>query len=117
MVSKTSKFVKLRQKLIDHKTFLLQLKNTESKKEKILLLKKTKGKQLSVLKDLVKNIVDKNIPISRETLKKLEHIGKIKYLLQKFKKNSDVYKNRKKLKTALIHLNDILPLFIESILK
>ena len=111
-----SKFVKIRQRFIDNKSFLLQIKEANSK-DRRKLLKNSNGKQLAIIKDLVKNVVEKNVPISKETLKKLEKSGKVKFLLRKFKKTSDVYKDKKKLRSAIIQLNDILPLFILSLIK
>ena len=109
--------LRLRNRLIKHKSFLVQIEQAKSNEERITLIKKAQDKQLRVLKALIGGITKKKIDISREIFNQLEASGKIPYLLRQFKKTSDIYQDQKRLKSVLIKLSTVLPILIRAILK
>ena len=112
-----ARFWSLHKRLVKHKSFLVQIEKSGWATARKNLIRKASSSEIFTLKDLIKSVVEKNISISSEVYKLLESSGKIPYLLRQFKKNTRQLKNQNILRSVLLRLVDILPLFIRSILK
>ena len=117
MPKSTAYFFKLKTQLLQNKNFLVQIEKSKSKKRIEKLLKTASSSELDILRDLSKNIADKNIQISKTNLntkKKFENIVK---LIASFQRTSTINKSQASLRRFLLKFSNILPVVAKTVLK
>ena len=113
-------YFELRQRLIDNKDFLVQIASAKTEKSRARLLQSAASEQLNLLRDLLKNIAERNIDIDKtiyyqlESKKRVEDLNKV---LKKFIKHPEIYRKDKNLRQFLKSSSKLLPYIIKTILK
>ena len=113
-------YFELRQRLIDNKDFLVQIASAKTEKSRARLLQSAASEQLNLLRDLLKNIPERNIDIDKtiyyqlESKKRVEDLNKV---LKKFIKHPEIYRKDKNLRQFLKSSSKLLPYIIKTILK
>ena len=122
MVKKSplSHYFELKQRLLDNKAFLVQLASAKSEKSCQKLIQKASSVHLQILRDLIKNIADRNIEIEKSIFYQLENKKLVLVLvkvLKKFQKQPDIYRRKNQLRQFLLGTSKLLPYLIKTILK
>ena len=113
-------YFELRRRLIDNKDFLVQIASAKTEKSRARLLQSAASEQLNLLRDLLKNIPERNIDIDKtiyyqlESKKRVEDLNKV---LKKFIKHPEIYRKDKNLRQFLKSSSKLLPYIIKTILK
>ena len=113
-------YFELRQRLIDNKYFLVKIASAKTEKSRARLLQSAASEQLNLLRDLLKNIAERNIDIDKtiyyqlESKKRVEDLNKV---LKKFIKHPEIYRKDKNLRQFLKSSSKLLPYIIKTILK
>ena len=113
-------YFELRQRLIDNKDFVVQIASAKTEKSRARLLQSAASEQLNLLRDLLKNIAERNIDIDKtiyyqlESKKRVEDLNKV---LKKFIKHPEIYRKDKNLRQFLKSSSKLLPYIIKTILK
>ena len=113
-------YFELRQRLNDNKDFLVQIASAKTEKSRPRLLQSAASEQLNLLRDLLKNIPERNIDIDKtiyyrlESKKRVEDLNKV---LKKFIKHPEIYRKDKNLRQFLKSSSKLLPYIIKTILK
>ena len=74
-------FFELRQRLTDNKQFLVQVASAKSEAARRRLILQAKSDHLDILRDLIKNIADRNIEIEKALYYELENKKKTQDLV------------------------------------
>ena len=122
MVKKSplSHYFELKQRLLDNKAFLVQLASAKSEKSCQKLIQKASSVHLQILRDLIKNIANRNIEIEKSIFYQLENKKLVLVLvkvLKKFQKQPDIYHRKNQLRQFLLDTSKLLPYLIKTILK
>ena len=113
-------YFEFKERLIENKDFLLQIASAKSAKSRCKLISQARGLSLNVLRDLFKNIADRNIEIEKSIFLHLERKKSVQDLVQilkKFQKHPTIYRSENKLRQFLVKYNNLLPYIIKTILK
>ena len=114
VISETFKF---KQRLIDNKPFLVNIERSKTKKKIEKLLKSATISELDILRDLIKNIAAKNIPINKSIINSKKKFDNIVSLISSFERTSSIHSSKVSLRRFLLKLSNILPVIAKSFKK
>ena len=112
-----SEAFKFKQRLLDNISFLVNIEKSKTKKKIEKLLKSATISELDILRDLIKNIAAKNIPINKSIINSKKKFDNIVSLISSFERTSSIHSSKVSLRRFLQKFSNILPVIAKSVLK
>ena len=112
-----SEAFKLRQRLLDNKPFLVEIEKAKRKKKIEKLIKQASSSELDILRDLLKNISDKNIEISKSVLNTKKKIDNVVSVIARYQRTPSIHKSQSSLRRFLLKFSPVLPVIAKTVLK
>ena len=109
--------IKFRQDLTENKNFLLQVEKSKTERKTEKLIRSASKSELCILKDLIKNMSDKNIQISKNLLDTKKKYGSVVSLITSFKRTSSIHKSQASLRRFLIKFARTLTIIVKTVLQ
>ena len=109
--------IKFRQDLTENKNFLLMIEKSKTERKTEKVIKSASKSELCILKDLIQNISDKNIQISKNLLDTKKKYGSVVSLIASFKRTSSIHKSQASLRRFLIKFARTLPIIVKTVLQ
>ena len=112
-----SESFKLRQRLLDNKPFLVEIGKAKRKKTLEKLIKQANSSELDILRDLLKNISEKNIEISKSVLNTKKKFDNVVSLIASYQRTPSIHKSQSSLQRFLLKFIHVLPVIAKTVLK